>query len=443
MRRLRFRDVDAEDRLRLSCDGFFNRQAALETELEPFLHALETLSGEWMPGVVEGQRQRKYTRAAIWTSLEEARGENSAMLGFYRTTPPALELTLDLWFPPLPPGLRIWLDVQPLSFFAEEQRCQRFVDLVRAWASHYPPSYAAAHSVADRQLADFPNFGRDDETTRRDRHDKVYEVFWLNVFGPRLVETVGRERMLSAPAHRVEALPNGAILLMTSPTAADFASEQSRHAQARALVHLRPDLDFHTVLRTLLQRSATLAPVQPRFHPDLAPLLSRILDDFAISERQRKIAELNNWRPPEPDEWLPTALPPDVAAPDRVREHYAELAEHLVALLHSRVPSVLSASLESLTDVDFHLWYDNFPETFDRKNLDAHAVPAVGAYLGEVLVKHLGGQWIPRENLLEAQVRVGQRVWLPFLRAQRYLGSRQALLDFSLTHLRHVAERFR
>ena len=71
------------------------------------------------------------------------------------------------------------------------------------------------------------------------------------------------------------------------------------------------------------------------------------------------------------------------------------------------------------------------------------AVPAVGAYLGEVLVRHLGGEWIARQKLEEAQVRVGSRVWLPFVRAHRYMRSRQALLDFSLTQLYRVAARHR
>jgi len=72
-------------------------------------------------------------------------------------------------------------------------------------------------------------------------------VSWLNVFDPK----------------RVEALPNGAVLLVTWPTAADFASDEARVAQARAHVHLRPELDFSTVLRTLRERSATLAPWSP------------------------------------------------------------------------------------------------------------------------------------------------------------------------------------
>ena len=70
-------------------------------------------------------------------------------------------------------------------------------------------------------------------------------------------------------------------------------------------------------------------------------------------------------------------------------------------------------------------------------------MPAIGAYLGEVLVRHLGGQWIPRQKLEETQVRVGTRVWLPFARAWRYMRSCQSLLDFSLTQLYRVAERHR
>jgi hypothetical protein len=243
----------------------------------------------------------------------------------------------------------------------------------------------------------------------------------------------------------VEALPNGAVLLVTWPTVADFASAEAREAQARAHAHLRPDLDFPTVLRTLRERSATLAPVEPRFHPDVAPLLFRVVDSAAIHERQRKIAEFNAWRPPEPDEWLPAdaALPCDVPEPERALEHYRDQAELLVALLHSKVPSVFEATPESLTDVDYQFWHEDFPRVFERQNIDAHAVPAMGAYLGEVLVRHLGGQWIPRQKLEEAQVLVGHRVWFPFVRAWRSMRSCQSLLDSSLTQLYRVAERHR
>ena len=445
MKILEFYGVKEEDYLRLSFKGAFGSWVSLENELEPFLQALEEYAGEWMPDVVQGKRRRKYTRTAIWKALDEEGDDVYTSLGLYRTKWPALDMSLRLWLPPRVPKLDISINVKPLSFFAEAERCLKFVEMVRAWASRYPVSHAVAHSNDDINLARFPDFGRDKETWFRDGFDKIYEVCWLNVFGPKLVETVGRERMLSTPAWRVEELPNGCVLLVTRPSVADFASDEARLVQARVHCHLRPDLDFDTVLRTLRERSATLAPVEPRFHPDLAPLLSRVVDDVASYERQRKIAELNAWQPPEPEEWRPadSALPPDVESLERAYAHYSSLAELLVALLHTQVPSIFEATPESLTDADFYFWHEEFPTSRLRENIDERAVPAIGAYLGQVLVRNLGGRWIPRQKLEETQVLVGQRVWFPFVRARHYMRSRQALLDYSLTRLYRVAERHR
>jgi hypothetical protein len=445
MKVLTFHESRDEDYLRFAFEGAFDPRVALEHELLPFLQALEIHTGEWMPDVVEGQRRRKYTRESFWKALEEEREERGATVGLYRTRPPTLDMTLRLWFPPLPPRLDLTLKVKPMSFFSEAQRCHRFVEMARAWVCRYPTSHASAHSADDRELAGAPRFGRDEKTSRRQGFDQIYEVFWLNVFGPELVASVGRERMLSTPAHRLEELPNGSVLLVTWPTVADFASEQARVAQARAHVHLRPDLDFDTVLRALRERSARLAPVAPHFPPDVAPLLARVVDQAASHERSRTVSEFNSWRPPEPEQWRPAdaALPSDVDAPEALLARYDTLAEHLVALLHTAVPSVLDASPESLTDIDFHLWREDFPTTRSREALDTHAVPALGAFLGQVLVRHLGGQWIPRRGLDEAQVRVGPRVWFPFARARQALRSRHAVLDFSLTQLYRVAEHHR
>ncbi|AFE07598.1 hypothetical protein COCOR_07555 [Corallococcus coralloides DSM 2259] len=433
----------AGDNFLFSFEGAFDQMAEVEREVAPFLQALIAHAGKWMPDVVRGKRRRKFSRENIWESLRERRDENSMAIGLFREHPPALDMRLSLQFPPLAPKLRIWIDVKPLSLFSNTEECGGLVEMVREWAIHYPAPYASAHSMADRELAGFPHFGREAAVSRRDGFDKIYEVCWLNVFGPKLVETVGRERVLSTPAHRVEELPNGSVLLVLRPTAADFASDEARVAQARAHVHLRPDLDFDTVLRTLRERSAALAPVEPHFHPDLAPLLSRLPDEFALSERQRKIAEFNAFRPPEPEEWLPAPLDSNVEAPTQFTSGYGDLSEGLVAALHSQVPSLFDATPASLTELDFYFWRENFPERYKRDLIDEHTAPALGAYLGGVLVKHLGGTWVPRQKLEESQVRVGQRVWLPFLRARRYMASRQSLLTHSLTQLFREAERHR
>ncbi|RKI29396.1 hypothetical protein D7Y27_40295 [Corallococcus sp. AB004] len=443
MRHLNLWESRSADRLVLSFEAAFDNAAPAEDELGPIFESLEKHAGEWMPDVVEGKRERKYSRNSVWKAFNEMRKERVAVIGLYRTQEPALDMSLHLRLPPLPSDIAVLIYIDSLPLFAEEEPCSRLVEMVREWALRYPTSHASAHSSADNQLADAPNFGRDNEAVWRDGFDKVYELCWLNVFGPKLVETVGRERMLSTPAHLVEELPNGSVLLVLRPTPADFASEEARVAQARAHVHLRPELDFDTVLRTLRERSAALAPVEPRFHPDLAPLLSRLPFEFAISERQRKIAELNAFRPPEPEEWLPAALPADVENPERVLSDYDDLSEGLVAALHTKVPSIFDETSESLADLDFYFWKESFPKRYLRDLIDSHTAPALGAYLGRTLVRRLGGTWVPRQKLEESQVRVGKRVWLPFLRARRYMQSCEALLDYSLTQFFREAERHR
>ncbi|NNB91627.1 hypothetical protein D7X99_07610 [Corallococcus sp. AB032C] len=443
MRHLNLWKSRSADRLVLSFEAAFDSTAPAEDELGPIFEILEKHAGEWMPDVVEGKRERKYSRNSVWKAFNEMRRERVAVIGLCRTQEPALDMSLHLSLPPLPSDIAVLIYIDSLPLFAEEEPCSRLVEMVREWALRYPTSHAFAHSSADNQLSGAPSFGRDNETVWRDGFDKVYEFSWLNVFGSKLVETVGRERVLSTPAHLVEELPNGSVLLVLRPTPADFASEEARVAQARAHVHLRPELDFDTVLRTLRERSAALAPVEPRFHPDLAPLLSRLPFEFAISERQRKIAELNAFRPPEPEEWLPAALPSDVENPERVLSDYDDLSEGLVAALHTKVPSIFDETPESLTDLDFYFWKESFPKRYLRDLIDSHTAPALGAYLGRTLVRRLGGTWVLRQKLEESQVRVGQRVWLPFLRARRYMQSCEALLDYSLTQFFREAERHR
>lgn len=436
-------ELVAEDGLRLRFKGAFDPHAAPERELEPFLRVLEEYAGGWMPNVVKGQRYRKYSRASFWKTLEERRAAGNPAMGLYRTEWPALGGFLGFGYPPGPEQLRIYISVTPLSFFAEAERCLRFVELVRTWACHYPVTHATAHSVDDVNLVLEPHFSHGFVPTGEDEFDRIDELCWLNVFGSKWVQTLGRERLLSTPAWRVEELPNGCILVVLRPTVTDFASEEARLTQARAHVHLRPDLDFDTLLPTLRERSAKLVPVEPHFHPDLAPLLSRVVDSVANHQRPRRIAEFNAWQPPEPAEWAPasSALPSDVDNPEATLEHYDTLAEHLVALRHTQAPSVFTATPESLTDVDFSFWRENFPERYLPEVIEQHAIPAVGAYLGQVLVRHLGGKWIPRRKLEETQVLVGPRVWFPFARARHYMVSRQSLLDHSLTGLYRVAER--
>jgi hypothetical protein len=102
----------------------------------------------------------------------------------------------------------------------------------------------------------------------------------------------------------------------------------------------------------------------------------------------------------------------------------------------------MDRSPESLPRIDWNAWRKAWGSQFSPKQRD-RAIPALGAYLGMLLVYGLGGKWMPRRNLDEAAVVVGDRAWLPFLRARHYLQYRDAPLDFSLTQLFREARRLR
>ena len=110
---------------------------------------------------------------------------------------------------------------------------------------------------------------------------------------------------------------------------------------------------------------------------------------------------------------------------------YGVFAEKLVALLHKEVPSVMEASPASLPLIDYHFWHFEYAAEFKREDIETDLVPAVGAYLGDMIIRNLGGRWVPRSRIDESQLILGDRAWLPFLRARHYLQFTQSALDYS------------
>ena len=408
--------------------------------IEPVLDAIEAHAAGLRPDQIAGASVVPYSREAFKRLASRRKGGGKIALDLVRSADP--EVLYELSFVRDEP-VNFWLRiVVPFSYFEDAargaERSRELLGLVRALAAACPPAYGYGHSKGDLFLGDDPHTGDPFAP------EEVYEVYWLNVYGPEMVERIGRERVLSTPAAHVEELKGGGVLLLTRPTPADYASDEAREAQARALAHLRDDVTFDEALARLRQRSATLAHVERDFDPEVADLLALTLDNVSYSQRQRETERLNRYRPPEVTEWRPLAdlLPSDVEDEGATLARYSDLyAEQLAALLRRDVPEVMEGAPESLPRIDYHFWRFDYPGTFKREDIESDLVPAVGAYLGEVMVNHLGGRWVPRRNLDESQVVVGDRAWLPFLRARHYLQSKASALDHSLTQFYRVAAR--
>lgn len=68
--------------------------------------------------------------------------------------------------------------------------------------------------VVYSETPDMPDIGRPPFTAESLANDRLTQMCWLTIFPPALVDTYGRETLLSAPAWHVEELDDGAIMIV-------------------------------------------------------------------------------------------------------------------------------------------------------------------------------------------------------------------------------------
>ncbi|MDT4956104.1 MAG: hypothetical protein QOJ02_4242 [Acidobacteriota bacterium] len=423
--------------------GVSNPLAEGVSGVEKILSIINEHARELMPDEIHvRQKMQPYSIEAVNRLLSRKAASAVASFNLTRSNDPKVSYNFSFMGRKSQPGFWLWM-MFPLSYFAEVDRAQArsraFVSLIKALAEACPPDYGWGHSQADLSLGENP--ARTDPFAPR----QVYEVYWLNLYGERMVKRLGRKRVHSTPAYELTELPSGGVMLLTGATPSDYASEQARLAQARALAHLRDDVNLDAALARLRERSARLIQGERDWDPDIEYLLDLTMNFVPYEQRPQRTVELNQYRPPEVDEWRPTKelLESDVEDVEAAIKQYSSLyAEQLVMLLHDKVPQVMKALPDSLPLIDYYFWRNDYPGKFGREHIDEKLVPAIGGYLGKMLVRDFGGHWVPRRNLYEAQVVIGERAWLPFLRAQKYMRSKQAVLDYSLTKFYRTVGRY-
>ncbi|MFL5346918.1 MAG: hypothetical protein ACJ8AT_19215 [Hyalangium sp.] len=440
-----YEDWNRSDTLALQLYFPSNPLAAGTEGLDTVLDVIEQEAGMLMPDKVMGKRTYRYSRQRAREQLMRITPTFHSLLLPQKKGDLQGHWGLD--FGGVRGGFNLSLDY-PLRFFRQEGTaeawCQHLVRVVRALCQRLGPvNYGFAHSDTDTSL------GNDLYKTKPTAPLGAYEAYWLNVYGKALVDSLGRERVLSLPAHSIEPLPCGGVLWLSRPTLADFDSPQGRSAQARGLVHLRPELRLEDVERSLLERSLAFQPVEKNFDPDIAGLIERILQrSTRLFNLRKEIERYNLYRPPPVSEWRPThEVQSDVEDPASKITFYEVQAESLIAILHTQFSSVAGQEPGSIIEVDDYVDRERWAE-FKEYMVPAkrdRLVPMLGAYLGELLIKHLSGRWVPRRSLLESAVVVGSRAWLPFLRAHHLLQVPGNVLgkslDFTLSQLFHQAAR--
>jgi hypothetical protein len=238
---------------------------------------------------------------------------------------------------------------------------------------------------------------------------------WLIILGDAELAAVGRERVASTPAHRVELLEHAAIIVATADPL-EIQTPAAREALATMFAHLRPDRDRDEILRELQTRTETVARERAAQQP------------LAI---------------PPTTEWqaLAAAPPSDVEDQAATIRAYDNEAEAYIAGFHDQIDKLTTQRAPALEKIDEHFLERDYWGQHGAAKVQEMLAHPLGAYLGWVLVRELAGRWVPMKDPVRSYVAIGDRAWFPFARVRHYLASRQATREYALSSFFEEAAR--
>lgn len=299
-------------------------------------------------------------------------------------------------------------------FFSQPSHTEKFIQFITELCTHFNIIYGGASPDEDWDakhwlISELPDGGSYHKKLGLSLEKCLPGIYWLTIFGKELVEFFGREKIHSLPFYRVTDLDNGGILIVLREKPFDSSlSERLRHdSEVMEFLGYEYFFDINNIkkvcktIRDVTQGGTFASEEIEEEHK--APQETKLEDNF---ENQ-------------------VVLSPD----GEPYSNLADLAELLIVFLHTDVEEVFNYSQLALEALDNY--FSEHPQKLEYKSehLIKELIPALGAYLGEVLVHELGGNWIVREPLLKSTVVVNGRETSPFKAAFKVIYEQEKLLD--------------
>jgi hypothetical protein len=225
------------------------------------------------------------------------------------------------------------------------------------------------------------------------------DIYWANLFGPEYVEMFGERKIMSAPGHRVEKLPDGGVLLTLTSSPFDFDTDRERFENRRVQLKQHLGIEafdpsdwnpFETADWTHHGRTPNF-----RFSNEknttvihAAPSSTQYSDELSSVSR-------NQW-----DKWL---------------GNNESLAKELVRDMEAKGVK-LDFSGDSLKRLDEHL---SNPASRSVHNITF--LMKLAAYLAQVVIRNTGVTWSLGESSDLPELRVGHIHLSPLARTQKVL----------------------
>lgn len=139
--------------------------------------------------------------------------------------------------------LSIWVEEE---YFETSVRTEDFLQMSIAIYAVLCPAYGNIHQTRDAlQMATVqdPKYGETILPT--DLRKGLPGIYWANFFGLEYVEKIGRQRLLSAPCEDIRELPDGGVLILTTPSPLNPSLEVNRAKQKALRDYLGEELFAH------------------------------------------------------------------------------------------------------------------------------------------------------------------------------------------------------
>ncbi|MBI2863965.1 MAG: hypothetical protein HYX94_05325 [Chloroflexi bacterium] len=206
-----------------------------------------------------------------------------------------------------------------------------------------------------------------------------------------------------------------------------------------------------------LQQSGLIASFEALGDGRYLVLVTRELDEFLTPSGQARAEKLREAlspiiarRSPPPKNLL---VPPSYLTGEAGEENLGRIrrmADHAISDLKEDLNINLDWTEESLAILDRALTpeYLRHIAELDRqkeftpedwRSLHMVLVGAIGSYLGEMVLKHIGGKWLPRDPYFYSTISFGPREYDPYAMAEKRLADCEG--ELLLPHFRWIRER--
>jgi hypothetical protein len=202
-----------------------------------------------------GQYEPLRNRFSIST-LEDAIRTWEFMFLVKRTASPKLQATIFMQYGPHREHSTWSIGLKRMKDFEHEGFCKMLQRASVAFSANFGFIHRVTEMDISRGLANGTAGFLD--TARTERHlyvaspilnKFVPDIYWTTVFRRPYVELFTRERLQSCPAHRIQELENGSIVVQLTPELRDTESEEAAFERTRqeARDHLNSDAFFDPI----------------------------------------------------------------------------------------------------------------------------------------------------------------------------------------------------